>query len=78
MQIMVREHHMLHRQALILRAAAYPLNDKDRHRLKVCVPSQAMTGRCCPAHACGTLQITAPDGHCLIVARLTLYVSLHM
>ena len=35
MQIMVREHNMLHRQALILRAATFPLNDKDRQRLKV-------------------------------------------
>ena len=35
MQIMVREHNMLHRQAIILKAATYPLNDKDRQRLKV-------------------------------------------
>lgn len=35
MQIMVREHSMLHRQALILRAATFPLNEKDRQRLKV-------------------------------------------
>ena len=28
---------MLHRQALILRAATFPLNDKDRQRLKVCL-----------------------------------------
>ncbi len=34
MQIMVREHNMLHRQAIILKAATYPLNDKDRQRLK--------------------------------------------
>lgn len=36
MQIMVREHNMLHRQALILRAATYSLTDRDRQRLKVC------------------------------------------
>lgn len=35
MQIMVREHSMLQRQALILRAATFPLNDRDRQRLKV-------------------------------------------
>ena len=35
MQIMVREHSMLHRQALILRAGTFPLNDQDRQRLKV-------------------------------------------
>lgn len=38
MQIMVREHNMLHRQAIILKAATYPLNDKDRQRLKVTFP----------------------------------------
>lgn len=35
MQIMSREHNMLKRQALILKAGTHPLTDQDRARLKV-------------------------------------------
>ena len=35
MQIISREHNMLKRQALILKAGTYHLTDQDRARLKV-------------------------------------------
>lgn len=35
MQIISREHNMLKRQALILKAGTHPLTDQDRARLKV-------------------------------------------
>lgn len=41
MQIMSREHNMLQRQALILKAGTYPLTPEDRARLQVCTPHPA-------------------------------------
>jgi hypothetical protein len=53
MQIMVREHNMLHRQAIILKAATYPLNDKDRQRLKASLhASQYSTYMSCFLQSC--------------------------
>ena len=35
MEVLNDRHNMLHRQAILLRAASEPLNDGDRQRLKV-------------------------------------------
>lgn len=35
MEVLNDRHNMLHRQAMLLRAASEPLNDGDRQRLKV-------------------------------------------
>lgn len=80
MQIMVREHNMLHRQALILRAATYPLNDIDRHRLKVrlalfllaigiCICQRLPLNAACNALLCSQasiLPLTSPFLHLLL------------